>query len=126
MDIEFIRRYGIMIIGFKNQFIESIMDGTKIHTIRIDKYERWKSGNSIQMVCNFRTKEQRQFNSSICYGVQRIEFFMDSIWIDGRKLKSIEIRLLALNDGFQSTSDFLNWFNGGFVGKIIHWTQFRY
>lgn len=46
--------------------------------------------------------------------------------VDGRFLSTPEIEVLAVNDGFENTDDFFNWFNEDFEGQIIHWTNFRY
>jgi len=37
-----------------------------------------------------------------------------------------EIERLAENDGFNTASDFLEWFDHDFTGKIIHWTDYKY
>lgn len=36
-----------MILSFKKQFLDPIITGSKIHTIRADKPNRWKPGNKI-------------------------------------------------------------------------------
>lgn len=38
----------------------------------------------------------------------------------------ITIRHLATNDGFDSVSDFLTYFNDHFTGQIVHWTNLKY
>lgn len=47
---------------------------------------------------------------------------------EGRFLSVDEIDKLAINDGFQTTHDFWNyWRNRGtFKGYIINWTKLRY
>ena len=50
---------------------------------------------------------------------------MDVI-IDGRYLNYDEIKILSLNDGFDSVQQFFKWFNKDFEGKIIHWTKLKY
>jgi hypothetical protein len=52
--------------------------------------------------------------------------WMPNVWIDNKKLNSIEIFELAKNDGFDSIEDFFNYFNQDFTGKIIHWTNLKY
>jgi len=42
------------------------------------------------------------------------------------QLTEHEIAKLAWNDGFDSVSDFWNYFNEDFYGQIIHWTDLRY
>lgn len=121
-----------MILGFKPQFVPRILSGRKIHTIREDKTNRWKPGNKIQMATGVRTKNYNCFKTAVCVSVQTIEIrniFDDknAVLIDGRKLTKEEIKTLAKNDGFDNVKDFWNWFfMEDFIGKIIHWTYFKY
>lgn len=128
-----------MILSFKPQFVDPILNGTKIHTIREDSTDRWKAGNSIQCATGVRSKNYNCFFESECVSTQ--EIFMTyahndilEISIDGRYLYWEDRNKLALNDGFEDWQDFFNWFHPiimeskskSFVGKIIHWTDFRY
>ena len=61
-----------MILGFKKQFPPMILVGTKIHTIREDKHDRWKAGNKIHFATGIRTKNYNQFYSGVCKSVQAI------------------------------------------------------
>ena len=61
-----------MILGFKKQFEQPILDGTKIHTIREDSKNRWKAGNTIQFATGVRTKHYNQFLQWHCVSVQPI------------------------------------------------------
>lgn len=129
-------------------------DIKKIHTIRIDATNRWKPGMKIHFSTGARTKKYKCFTVGKCISTQTIEIeemimtdarkcyvYTEKIthknWseefkkifkvtIDGRVLTSAEIDTLARNDGFNSTHDFFRWFNGNFIGKIIHWTDFKY
>lgn len=113
----------------------------KIHTMRVDQFDRWKPDMSIQMVYRgpkYSIKDH--FNKGItelekCKSIQKIEIkFRNSpkfLWpmfvkIDGRPLDIPEVEKLATNDGFRNTNLFFAWFNQDFTGKIIHWTDFRY
>lgn len=109
----------------------------KIHTIREDKKDRWKPGNKIHFVVGNGTKERFQFAPVLeCVLIQQFEIkYFDSyvmegqnylITVDGRPLSDFEILVLAYNDGFDSLTDFLNYFSKDFKGKIIHWTDFEY
>lgn len=128
-----------MILSFKPQFVQPILNGTKIHTIREDSTDRWKAGNSIQCATGVRTKNYNCFFESECVSVQDI--FMTyangdilEISIDDKYIYWEERRQLALYDGFENWIDMFNWFypliakspNQHFAGKIIHWTDFRY
>lgn len=122
-----------MILSFKKEFKQPILDGTKIHSIREDRYNRWKEGMIIHMATGLRTKDYKQFHEGICKSIQQIEIIrVSDYWnetivrIDGRQLDLTEIQKLAWNDGFTNLIHFWMWFNRGFVGKIIHWTDFKY
>ena len=124
-----------MILGFKPQFKKPILQGSKKHTIRIDKNDRWKPGMKIHFATGVRTRLYHQFYECFCKSVQNIQIVhlrysllvnKTLIFIDDRQLSFDEIELLAINDGFEDVSDFLNWFNENFEGKIIHWTDLRY
>jgi hypothetical protein len=120
-----------MIIGFKKQFVEPILQGTKVHTIRDDPKKRWRPGLTMHLYTGGRfSKEYRQFNKTICISVQtiRIRYVKNGIivLIDNKMLSSSSVEQLALNDGFENVGSFLEWFNKDFEGKIIHWTVLSY
>lgn len=125
-----------MILPFKERFNAKIVAGTKIHSIREDKHNRWKSGIMIQFANNIRTKNYKQFMTGQCVSTQKFEIKyiptgvpgMDriAIYVDGRELSNEEKDSLRFNDGFDSVADFCEWFNKDYSGKIIHWTDFRY
>lgn len=106
----------------------------KKHTIRIDNEDRWKVGNKIHFIVNNRTKKRFQFAPVMpVTAVQKIKIdcfkdikkgtFQYAVFIDGRKLNLTEIKQLSLFDGFDTLDDFLEYFKGGFEGKIIHWVK---
>ena len=120
-----------MILSFKKQFERPIIHGTKIHTIREDKHDRWKAGNIIHFATGVRTKDYNQFMVGQCKSVQHICITNNAgggTWcrIDGKYHGGI---FVAQNDGL-TFDDFINWFipkqGDKFEGKIIHWTDFKY
>lgn len=126
-----------MILGFTKQFrvngkvkntyfVEKIKKGIKLHTIREDYTERWKQGNKIHFATGVRTGLYNQFHSGTCTGIQSIEIADRTVFISGKRIDDIEE--LAINDGFDSVDDFWAWFDvyTPFIGKIIHWSNFRY
>lgn len=121
-----------MILGFKKQFNKSILDGTKIHSIRAGK--RWKSGMAIHFYNHVRTKRMTKFKMGTCVSVQDIEIIwmpatitnILCVHIDGRSLNRDEINILIKNDGFEGTTEFECFFNKSFEGQIIHFTNFKY
>jgi hypothetical protein len=121
-----------MILGFKPQFPPLIERGTKVHTIREDKKDRWKEGNLIHFATGVRTPKMNIFRTQRCEGIQKIKIvwrdgaLYPEIDIDGRRISINEQHTLARNDGFEKPNDFYDWFNTNFEGKIIHWTTFKY
>ena len=55
---------------------------------------------------------------------KRIRFII--VNIDNKRLNMSELQRLVWNDGFDNIYEFVSYFNEDFVGKIIHWTDFRY
>ena len=126
-----------MILTFSRQeFKDRIESGKKIHTIRADAHQRWKPGMNIQFWMHNprnKSKNPHQFMTGQCFGLQDISIVRQSdyltdtlITIDGHNLTLSEMQSLAWNDGFANLAEFLMWFRDGFVGKIIHWTDFKY
>lgn len=122
-----------MVLGFKERFKQPILIGTKIHTIREDKQNRWREGRIIHMATGLRTPKYHCFRKDVCHGTQRIEIFQTSdylnetiVKVDDRQLSQYEIQQLSWNDGFANLIDFWLWFSEGFKGKIIHWTNKKY
>ncbi len=136
-----------MILGFKNHFVPKILDGSKIHTIREDKNNRWKKGRIIDMATGVRTKKYNKFTEQFCISTQMIEIkwtthnkglvsenksvqvLIDNQNITNKHFKDTDemvVELLAKNDGFENVADFFAWFSKDFKGKIIHWTELNY
>lgn len=124
-----------MILSFKPQFVEPILEGTKIHTIREDPHDRWHQGRKIHAATGVRTKHYNCFKEDVCTGVQSIVIeygagsscgYSPAVFVDRRLLDKMEAEQLAFYDGFKRWADFEEWFDEYFEGKIIHWTDFRY
>lgn len=124
-----------MILGFKPQFKEPILAGTKLHTIRRDENNRWRAGNKIQFATGVRTKNYSKFKDGVCLATQKIAIKYETpvtipkyakVFVDNRCLYPEEIEMLAINDGFPSSKEFFEWFSADFEGKIIHWETVNY
>ncbi len=134
-----------MVLGFKPQFKQPVIDGDKIHSIREDSTNRWKAGNSIHFAVGVRTKQYNQFKpTGKCYSTQKVEFkwkhnnigmvnqsWSVQVFIDGVDVtvKGDIVDDLIKNDGFKTRKEFFewsSWFRKNFKGKIIHWTDFKY
>lgn len=129
-----------MILAFKPKFVEPILNGTKIHTIRQDKSNRWKKGKDIHFATGVRTKNYNCFKEGKVISTQRIFMtyahnYIIEITIGDRYIYSFqEKENIAKNDGFANWEAFFNYFypvitnseDECFSGKIIHWTDFKY
>lgn len=128
-----------MILGFKEQFVEPILDGTKIHTIRWDKHDRWHEGRVIQFATGVRTKKYNMFNEDVCKGGERIYMTAErsglriSFGDNEAPVSLYYMELIAKNDALPGDL-FLRWFwpqvhaqpGHAAWAKIIHWTDFKY
>lgn len=132
--------------GEPTRFIENVMLGDKIHTIR-RHYDKWKiladkthEKRYAISLCQWSATPRRSKHKQIGLldariGVQRVQLLYfaetDNIiaTVDG---KDVPVETLAANDGL-SVDDFKEWFfgknrtgNDEFNGCIIHLTDFRY
>jgi len=122
----------------KEGLLEMMVTGTvppfifpKRHTMRRSK--RVKKGMNLSLR-NWQGKPYRspqiEFAETICVSTQDVVVFRVHgkvrVWIDDRLLNDKEIEILAINDGFESVDDFIKYFQKGFIGQIIHWTELRY
>jgi hypothetical protein len=121
-----------MVLGFKKQFVDKILDGRKIHTIREDKNRRWQQGMKIHFATGVRTKKYNQFKQGFCKWNQSVELYPESreiyLGLNGgmHLLDKNHNEMFAKNDGFDSEDEFWEWFNKPFYGVVIHWTDFVY
>lgn len=126
-----------MILGFKQQFVQPILSGTKMHTIREDLNDRWHAGRVAQFATGVRTKNYKQFDEREIVSTQRI--FITAydeviVSINSKRLGLKELETLAINDGFDTLEQFEDFFinqlskriRKQMSGKIIHWTDFKY
>jgi len=133
-----------MILSFSSDvFKERILNKTKIHTIRTDRSERWKRGQTIHFWrgnprnTKSETKPHQFFECS-CSSVQDTSMELDYesdkliIRVDNRTLADSEVEQLAFNDGFDNTKQMSDWFfpepenENTFKGRLIHWTKCSY
>lgn len=112
-----------MLLTFQKQFVEPIKAGTKIHTIREDKHNRWQVGKKIHFWAgNPRNVQSKPFDFGVgvVSAVHKIEVYpeKDLILVNGYpKLLSV----FAVNDGFKNWQDMKAFFKSDFVGKLIVW-----
>jgi hypothetical protein len=112
----------------------------KIHTIREDKNDRWKSGKMIDFFIYCRQPNMFRFAPRIpCVSTQKVFMsyaFSDiiEISIGSRQLFGDELFKFIENDGFDTWKDFFDYFypiikatpDNWLEMKLIHWTDKRY
>lgn len=113
-------------------FPQKILDGRKVHTVRIDANNRWKPGKIINFALGVRTKKYKEFALGRCTGVSLIIINpeLQRVEIDNAQgykcvFRGAGVLDFAKNDGFDSLEDFWKWFNKPFAGKLIFWELFE-
>lgn len=130
---------------FNSDVLDIVMP--KLHTIRQDKKGSWQAGKTVHAVIKNRTAERFQFcpefevksTQSIDIQYRRTSHktevvvlidevvIGEAIWVNCRLVNSsMTVDQLAINDGFDSTNEFFEYFNEDYSGVIIHWTNLRY
>jgi hypothetical protein len=119
-----------------------ILIGRKIHTMRGDPKNRWRTGIKIHHHIG-RFKKYRCFAIHEVVSVQRVRITLRVntssrlyVRIDGKRVNDQVIRALACNDGFDNLQDFIRWFfpphkrqqvkDRTWTGNLIHWTSLKY
>ena len=141
MNLYFMKRWADGSPTFFKEKIEGVIGyPRKIHTIRVDKNKRWKEGNKIHFA-QWADKPYRSANEPIyevikCTSVQSFEVTANNqVYVAKRLLSRYEVFKLAVNDGFANSltnnidgvlKRFFEYFNEGFKGRIIHWTNKKY
>ncbi|GAB3822263.1 hypothetical protein [Pontibacter rugosus] len=127
-----------MVLGFKSQFQDKILAGTKIHTVRQDPNNRWRRGNKINFATGVRTKNYKEFKVGTCISTQEVFMTYSHVLemsVGSNYLFGYPERLeFAQRDGFDTLEDFEAWFyplikaapDGLYKAKLIHWTDYRY
>lgn len=129
-----------MILSFsKQQFLERIITRSKKHTIREDNANRWKVGCIIHF---WRGSPRNVKNMPYHFGianvvdVKRIVIENNDLGkrviIQGynvsknrwKELTREQIHELAVNDGFDNTDEFWQFFDKDMTGKLIYWDNF--
>ena len=118
-----------MVLSFKQQFVQLIIHGDIPHSIREDRFNKWKAGMMIHFATGVRTANCNVFRTAQCTGTQIIEILPKAglIFINGEELMYPDMRSVMQNEGHHNLSCFYRRFNNApFRGKIIHWTALNY
>ena len=121
-----------MLLTFtKPKFEGLIKENIKQHTIRADKNNRWKVGNSIQFwngnQRNVHAKNKpHQFGSGVCSRIEQIEIYPNQNRIKINDFDTTNLLVLndiAINDGFENWDEMKTFFTEDFTGKLIFWNN---
>lgn len=144
-----------MLLGFKKRFEKPILIGTKVHTLRDKRKVQPKIGEVMYMYSGLRTKYSKLISKNeklistqklwirMEFEIKPIVTLYLKICIDGRVLSEKEIDKLVKFDGFESVTDFTEfWIEGVIKEKklkkqlgyfvmtctktMYHWTDLRY
>ncbi len=114
--------------NFRPRFVDSILDGSKTHTIRGDRKRPDKPGDTMHLYTGLRQKGARLLMRVVCIRV-------DTIYIDERQqvflgeeqLSADECEGMAVRDGFASFADMMSFWEGRlpFHGHVYYWDPQR-
>lgn len=130
-----------MVLGFQRRFAQYVREGSKTHSIREDKNDRWHPGVFVDAFVDPRQKTmERLIPSTPCIYTEPIEILplnnrtrqtpeRVEIRIDGHVLSADEMESLAWKDGFRLYDfpshlyEMMRFWDGRipFKGKVIHW-----
>jgi len=100
--------------NFQKQFAPKILNGSKAQTIRRRRKRATIEGDTLSLYVGQRTKSCRLIGRAPCIKVTPIIIFpfFYLIGLDGFAwgVKSTKVKLLALNDGFETIKDFFDFF----------------
>jgi hypothetical protein len=117
-----------MVAAFKQELVQPILEGHKIHTFR--EGQRWRLGLDVQFVINNRTPQRAEFRAATpLVSWQRAELREEGLYINNHLLDPLELTLFARQDGFATSELFLAFFAKRVLplkGQLLHWTDFRY
>jgi hypothetical protein len=117
-------------INFKSQFTDLILSGAKCQTIRRTRKRPIRTGDTLYLYTGLRTKSCYKLKQVICTNVKNILItqadikYFYCVYVNNNKLDFNEILSLSQADGFDSVTEFLNFFiDQGlpFDGQIIRW-----
>jgi len=112
-------------ISFKKQFADKVLKGKKNQTIRPIRKNPIKKDDTLYLYTGMRTKDCKKLKEVKCKDVKKIKIDFFDTKIDGASVPNSSVVDLALNDGFDNSIDFIEFFEKQyglpFEGVIIYW-----
>lgn len=138
-----------MLLGFKPRFVEPILIGTKVFTLRSPRKKEPKIGETLYMYTGLRTNQCKKITDkeklrsvqiAAISIIRHNDIYTIKIHIDGRRLNAFELGRFVKYDGFKDTKDFADyWLSTSYAPKkapvncrvngsinLYHWTDLRY
>lgn len=123
-----------MLLGFKQRFVEPILTGSKIHTLRLRRKKPPKLGETLYMYTGLRTNNSELIcKNHTLLGEQktwvRIDFVMSDkkaiieyrlkVCVDGFRLSDQQLYDFVINDGFTGIADFVEYWISPAIRKQV-------
>lgn len=116
----------MFIFNFKKQFVPKILSGDKLFTIRANRKDgrRPENRTHLRFYTGMRTPNCQRIGDSVCVSVENIRMInsvylqvvspdkacFSAVYLEGRLLNDLEVRKLAVDDGFLTLDNFYNFF----------------
>lgn len=137
--------------NFKAQFADRVEDGSKRMTIRRRRRRPTRPGDALQHYTGMRTRKVRKLLDAVCTAVKPFDIEEDirhqfgrtsmggegrgervmteavrlTVRVNGEPLSPVQIKALAIADGFTSANTFIDFFAKTyglpFSGEIVEW-----
>lgn len=125
-------------LNFQKQFAPKILSGDKKQTIRGARKYPIKVGDRLYLYTGMRTQQCTKLGESICGRTRELivsKYQLDSyarVFVSGVQLCATRVNELAVQDGFESSEHFLDFFLSSpkaqtgsrvtsFLGELIEW-----
>jgi hypothetical protein len=109
--------------NFKTRFADAVENGDKCQTIRKRRKRPTRVGDTLYLYTGMRTKACRLLRTETCIGIAPIDIYDGRIVFDGSELPRWHAKALAEHDGFDTLSDFFEFFGLPIIGELelIEW-----
>ena len=113
-------------LNFQKRFAAAVEVGDKTQTIRAYRKRPIEVGDKLYLYTGMRTKLCRKLLDAVCESVSHIEIDWVNAGLDGLGLTDEECDKLAIDDGFDSYQQMVEWFDKThgtpFRGVLIQWS----
>lgn len=112
-------------LNFQKRFAGRVEDGSKRQTIRAMRKHPIRQGDRLYLYTGMRTRSCRKLGGATAILVRDILITQTAVKLDGDTLAARRVAELARADGFESVSEFKDFFRTQhglpFRGQLIQW-----